>query len=80
MINRAALILKYKTPAVKWINKADPYSNNPGITIESVNEDRTVYLIRDEEADTPNDLNNCVKLNLDVLFENELNGCYTHSD
>ena len=46
MINRAALILKYKTPAIKWINEADPYQDDPGITNEFVNSDRTVYLIK----------------------------------
>ena len=45
MINRSAIILKYKPPAVSWINEADPIEEHPGITIEDVNEDRTIYLI-----------------------------------
>jgi len=53
MINRSAIILKNKDPAVKWINEADPYDADPSITIESVNTDRTVYLIGNEDADTP---------------------------
>ena len=77
MINRDAFILKYKAPAVQWINEADPYNEDPGITIDSVNEDRNVYLIRDEDADTPEILKKWVKLNYEKLFENELHGWYT---
>lgn len=51
MINRAALILKYKSQAIKWINDADPYNDDPGITKESVNSDRSVYLLRDDVAE-----------------------------
>ena len=77
MINRSAFLLKYKEPAVKWINESDPFNDNPGITIESVNTDRNVYLIREEDADTPEDLKKWVKLNYGTLFENELDGWYT---
>jgi len=50
MVNRAALILKYKEPFIEWINNSDPFGN-PGITLEEVNKDCTVYLIDDEEAE-----------------------------
>ena len=77
MINRAMVILKYKDPAVKWINDADPNNDKPGITLESVNQDRTVFLIRYEDADTPDNLNDWISLNYEVLFEVELEGWYT---
>lgn len=77
MINRAALLLKYKAPAIAWINESDPIHDNPGITAEDVNSDRTVYLISDEVADTPATLENWIKANLEVLFESELEGWYT---
>ena len=77
MINRAAVILKYKKPAVTWINDADPVDNNPGITLLSANEDKIVYLIREEDAVTPEILNQWIKLNYKVLFESELEGWYT---
>lgn len=70
-------MLKYKAPAVKWINDADPVCDNPGITIDSVNNDRTVYLIGEQEADGAEELNQWIKMNYEVLFENELNGWYT---
>ena len=51
MINRSALILKYKEPFVRWINEADPYKDDPGIAPENANEDRTVYLITEDDAE-----------------------------
>jgi hypothetical protein len=77
MINRSAIILKYKSPTVQWINEADPYNADPGISRESVNEDRTVYLIMDEDADVPEALEEWIKMNYEALFENELEGWYT---
>lgn len=40
MINRTAVILKYKEPAVQWINDADPYHDDPQTSLESANHDR----------------------------------------
>ena len=80
MINRAAVLLRYKEPAVAWINETDPFNDDPGITLESVNEERTVYLIRDQDGDTPADVEKWIKLNYDVLFESELDGWYTDEE
>jgi hypothetical protein len=77
MINRAALLFKYKAPAVAWINEAAPYHGSTAITAEDVNSDRTVYLISDEVADTPDSLERWIKANFKVLFESELEGWYT---
>jgi hypothetical protein len=77
MINRAAIILKYKSPAVQWINEADPYNADPGISLESVNEDRKVYLIKDEDATGLEAIEQWIKMNYEALFENELKGWYT---
>jgi len=79
MINRAALLLKYKEPAIAWINEADPMQGGPGLTAEDVNSDRPVYLIADHAADTPKALEKWIKTNLDVLWEEELEGWYTDS-
>ena len=76
MINRAALILKYKQPAIDWINAADPVKDKPHLTVEEVNEDRTVYLINDEHADDPGVLEVWIRLNVEALFEDELLGWY----
>jgi hypothetical protein len=76
MINRAALILKYKQPAVDWINATDPVKGKPSLTVEEVNEDRTVYLIQDEQADDPDVLEVWLRLNVEALFEDEISGWY----
>ena len=74
MINRAAIILKCKKPFIRWLNESDPYDDNPGITLEMANEDRTVYLIQEDDAEN---LEEWVSLNFMNLFENELESWYT---
>lgn len=80
MLNRSALILRYKEPAVRWINEADPNPDGPEITLEDVNEERTVYLIDEEVADTPEQLRKWIKANFHPLFESELGGWYVDPD
>ena len=77
MINRVAIILRYKAPAIKWINDADPGVDNPGITAARVNEENTVYLVSDTEGESKESAIEWVKLNFDMLFEEELEGWYT---
>ena len=77
MINRSIMILKYKTPAVQWINEAAPADENPGITAAEINADRTVYLVSDELGESPEVTRGWVELNMEALFANELNGWYT---
>ncbi len=74
MVNRAAVILKYKDPFIHWVNEADPYDNNPGITLERVNQDRTIYLIYEDDAEN---LEEWISLNFMQLFESELEDWYT---
>ena len=74
MVNRAAVILKYKDPFIHWVNEADPYDDNPGITLESANKDRTVYLINEDDAEN---LEEWISLNFIQLFEGELEDWYT---
>lgn len=74
MVNRAAVILKYKEPMVRWINESDPYNDNPGITLASANKENTVYLVRDRDAEN---LQKWLSRNFKMLFENELDGWYT---
>ena len=77
MINRAAIILKYKDPAILWINEVDPYDDVPSISLEEANVDRTVYLISDADADTPDTVEQWIKLYHITIFETELEGWYT---
>lgn len=76
MINRAAILLKYRTPAVEWINEADPYHDDPGITLETVNAERAVYLVDDEVAESQEGIDTWLMANHRVLFESELEGWY----
>ena len=76
MLNRAAVLLRYKAPAVAWINDADPRDQEPGITLDRVNEERTVYLIHEDDVDPPEVLSSWIEQNFLALFENELEGWY----
>ena len=76
MINRAAVIFKYNEPAIKWINDADPIPDSHEITEHDVNNERTVYLVSNETADTPESLEKWLKINYKTIFENELEGWY----
>ena len=77
MVNRNALILRYKDPAVRWINEADPSPDGQDITLTDVNEERTVYLIDDRIGEDPRSLARWLRKNYDDLFERELNDWYT---
>ena len=77
MINRGAVILRYREPAVRWINEADPYEDNPGFTLESVNHERTVYLISDRYTESVSTMRRWVRRHYRKLFEAELEGWYT---
>ena len=69
MLNRGAILLRYKAPFVQWINTSDPCNDDPGVTLESANRDKTIYLITENDADNYEDW---IKLNYAVLFKNEL--------
>ena len=77
MLNRAALLLRYKDPAVRWINAVDPNPSAVPVTVEDVNSERTVYLISDEDADSSDGVRNWVEANFRALFESELEAWYT---
>ena len=80
MVNRGALLLRYKEPAVRWINEADPYPTGHLHKLDEVNEERTVYLVDDTVGDTPASLNRWLRKNYGPLFEAELEGWYTDPD
>lgn len=73
MLNRAAIILRLKEPFIKWINEVDPLDSREKLTLEEANEDRTVYLIDDAEAEH---VEEWVSLNYRQLFECELEDWY----
>lgn len=80
MLNRSALLLRYKEPAVRWINEVDPNPGPRAITLDDVNEDRTVYLIDDQVADTPEQLRRWLRRHFRRLFESELSAWYVYPE
>ena len=74
MINRAALILRYKQPFVDWINTVDPSSDLHDLTLADVGRERTVYLIEVEDEE---ELTRGLTRHHEELFEQELFGWYT---
>lgn len=80
MLNRGAVLLKYRDPAIRWINEADPYEEDPGITRQELERDRTVYLVSPEDADGEAAVRRWIESNYQALFESELSGWYTDPD
>lgn len=76
MVNRGAMLLRYKAPAVQWINEADPVEGNRDVTLELVNEERTVYLISDRAGDDSASFHRWLRRNYLHFFELELEGWY----
>ena len=74
MLNRAALILRYKQPFVDWINGSDPSPSSHLLTLAEVNSEHTVYLIEVEDED---ELAGWLRRHHHKIFEEELNGWYT---
>ncbi len=73
MLNRAALVSRYKQPFVDWINAADPVPSSRVLSLSEVNEDSNVYLVEVEDGAG---LDHWLELNAGTVFENELNGWY----
>lgn len=74
MLNRTALILRYREPALCWINGNDPEGHQ--MTLEEVNTDQTVYLVADDAADTHEKCRRWLKKNYLFFFESELDGWF----
>ena len=77
MVNRGALILRYREPAVIWIREADPEGESDDVSLESVNEERTAYLIDQRDGADTGRLERWLKANYSRLFEVELESWYT---
>lgn len=73
VLDRAALILRYKQPFVDWINAADPSPTSHTVTLAEVNQEHTVYLVEIEDED---ELTRWIARHHEELFEQELNGWY----
>jgi len=74
VLNRAALILRYKQPFVDWINAVDPVGDSPDVTLADLDDERTVYLI---EVEGTEELAQWLSRHHEDIFEAELYGWYT---
>ncbi len=75
MLNRAALILRYKQPFIEWINAADPTPSSHVVPLAEVNQqEHTVYLLDIEDEE---ELRRWLARHHKLLFEEELSGWYT---
>jgi len=74
VLNRAALLLRYKQPFLDWINAVDPSHSSESLTLVDVEDDRTIYLVEVEDED---ELARWLGQHHKELFEEELNGWYT---
>jgi hypothetical protein len=74
VLNRAALILRYKQPFVDWINAVDPSPDSHTLTLSDVDDERTVYLV---EVESEDELARWLISNHREMFEQELHGWYT---
>ncbi len=74
MLNRAALILRYRQPFVDWINVVDPSPTSQVLTPDELNQEHTVYLV---EVEDERELAGWLRRHHEELFEQELNGWYT---
>ena len=79
MINRAAILLKYKEPAIRWVNDPElgDEIDHTEFTEYEINSERTVYLISDEDAETDESVSQWIELNYINLFQNELDSWIT---
>lgn len=68
MINRAALLVRLKQPFVDWVNEIAPEGMDVKLTLEEANEDRTIYLIDEDEAE---ELDQWLELNFRQVMECE---------
>lgn len=76
MLNRTAIILRYREPFVRWINEADPDPEGQVIGVRS--DEQTVYLIH--QIENRDELDDWIALNYEVLFEMELWQWYTDEE
>lgn len=72
MLNRGAIFLRYKEPALRWINGVDQTSPEHKLSLAEVNRDRPIYLISDYDADSEKTVNAWIQANYRDLFEDQL--------
>ncbi|WP_211829263.1 hypothetical protein [Kistimonas asteriae] len=73
VIDRAAIILRAKKPAVDWINQTAPIPDIDPLSLPEVNSDSQLYLVPDD-VDTEELATIWAYTNADVLLQDFLSG------
>lgn len=68
--NRTLLVVKVKQPFIDWLKKNDQYNELQHLTVEEINCDDTVYLVRMCSNDT--DKTAVINAHLKTIFESRL--------
>ncbi|MDZ7751939.1 MAG: hypothetical protein U5S82_09800 [Gammaproteobacteria bacterium] len=76
VINRAAIILRYKQPAIAWLNAVEAPPDGSELTAADTDHESTLYLIAPEDAETWDTVEEWVAINYQTLFEAELEAWY----
>ncbi len=76
MLNRAALIVRYKQPFVDWVNSVETDAPQR-LKLADANDNNSVYLI---EVDDEDDLPGWLQLNGEALMEAELSGWFAEPE
>jgi hypothetical protein len=76
-MNRAATMLRCRKLAMRWIHAAAPLDDDPGMTREIVNQERTISLMRAKDGETSAAMAAWIERHDRHLFEADLQGWYT---
>jgi hypothetical protein len=72
MLNRSAVVIRYKQPFINWINSVEPEPRND-VTLAEANDDSTVYLV---QANEERDIQRWLEHKHSAIFEELLNEWY----
>ena len=70
MLNRSAVVVRYRQPFVDWVCSFD---DDGGLTLLEANDDPTIYLV---EAGSEQEFERWLRLNHDLIFEDLLDDWY----
>jgi hypothetical protein len=79
--NRVVAIVLPSTPFVEWINAADPFPANAGITLDDARDEPSAFLVPTDSSDDPDQPGKrWIQRNWKAIFEHLLGDWYTDPD
>ena len=76
MVNRAALVIRYKQPFIDWINST-AIDGDRLVCAADLQQDSSVYLLEESDSD---DLQSWLEVHATSLFEQELEAWYLDTE